>query len=95
MNKRKKDIKISDDLLYMDERVELADTLVNSWRLLDMHAESVKAMIEKIERLDVIDLDYVLDLYTEFRRLRMHAMTCTSLTENFLENFRKDEEEDM
>ena len=87
--------KVSDTILHIDERMELADTLVRSWRLLDIYAESVKDMMEKVERHDVVDLDFVLDLYREFRRFRMHAMTCTSLTQNFLKNFRKDEEEDV
>jgi|TARA_X000001388_G_scaffold71993_1_gene62246 hypothetical protein len=86
MAKRKKDIKISDDLLHIEQRVELADRLKDSWHLLDVHMDSIKDAIEKVQRHDTVDLDFVTSLRRELNMLSVHALICSYVTLNFLED---------
>ena len=85
MAERKKDIKISDDLLSTEQRLELADRLKDSSHLLDVHMDSIKDAIEKV-RCDVVDHDFVTNLLREFNMLSVHALICSYVTLNFLED---------
>ena len=86
MNTNKKDIKISDDLLHIEYRVELADRLKDSSHLLDVHMDSIKDAIEKVQRHDTVDQDFVSNLRRDLNMLSVHALTCSYVILNFLED---------
>ena len=78
-----KEKKIFDDLLHIEKRVELADRLKDCWHLLDVYMDSIKDIIEKAERHDAYDLNFVISLRDEFKMLALHAQTCSSVTSKF------------
>tara|TARA_R100001460_G_C3494122_1_gene169674 strand:- start:213 stop:482 length:270 start_codon:yes stop_codon:yes gene_type:complete len=81
-----KNNKISDDFLYIEQRVELADRLKDSSHLLDVHMDSIKDAIGKVQRCDIVDQDFVTSLRRELNMLSVHALTCSYVILNFLED---------
>ena len=81
-----KNNKISDDFLYIEQRVELADRFKDSSHLLYVHMDSIKDAIEKVQRCDIVDQDFVTTLRRDLNMLSVHALTCSYVILKFLED---------